>query len=209
MVLPALVRQLSSRSWHSRIPVLNTYRCLHASPYNRAQSPTVLKDLKCLFQSPPPALALGLAGAIPFVSAPVYMLNCGFLLPDIVTCQLTYGAVILSFLGGVRWGLLVKGGDSPPPTWGQYSWSVTPSLVGWMSLLLPDPTLGCALCAAGLAAAAYLDMSQPYYPAWFRALRFILSTAAVLSLLATIYCILRLGVKRHASDYLQDLSTSQ
>jgi hypothetical protein len=52
-------------------------------------------------------------------------------------------------------------------------------------------------------------MSQSYYPAWFRALRFILSTAAILSLLATIYCILRLGVKRHASDYLQDLSTSK
>jgi hypothetical protein len=33
------------------------------------------------------------------ISAPVYMLNCGFLLPDIVTSQLTYGAVILSFLG--------------------------------------------------------------------------------------------------------------
>ena len=27
------------------------------------------------------------------------MLNCGFLLPDIVTAQLSYGAVILSFLG--------------------------------------------------------------------------------------------------------------
>jgi hypothetical protein len=27
------------------------------------------------------------------------MLNCGFLLPDIVTAQLGYGAVILSFVG--------------------------------------------------------------------------------------------------------------
>ncbi len=48
MVLPALVRQLSSRSWQSRISVLNTYRCLHASPYNLAQSPTVLKGTCCL-----------------------------------------------------------------------------------------------------------------------------------------------------------------
>ncbi len=49
MVLPALlVRQLSSRSWQSRTPVLNTYRCLHASPYSLAQSPTVLKGTCCL-----------------------------------------------------------------------------------------------------------------------------------------------------------------
>jgi hypothetical protein len=33
--------------------------------------------------------------------------------------------------------------------------------VGWMSLLLPDPTLGCALCATGLAAAAYLGKTPP------------------------------------------------
>jgi hypothetical protein len=62
---------------------------------------------------------------------------------------------------------------------------------------------------SGVGFSPVADMSQSYYPSWFRALRFILSTAAVLSLLATIYCILRLGVKRHASDYLQDLSTSQ
>jgi hypothetical protein len=52
-----------------------------------------------------------------------------------------------------------------------------------------------------------LDMTQPAYPPWLRALRFLLSTTAVLSLLATIFCILTLGVRRHASDYLQDLST--
>jgi hypothetical protein len=38
-----------------------------------------------------------------------------------------------------------------------------------MSLLLPDPTLGCALCAAGLAAAAYLGkrVHQQSLPLFF------------------------------------------
>ena len=31
--------------------------------------------------------------------------------------------------GGVRWGLLVNGGDKMKPSWPQYSWAVTPSLL--------------------------------------------------------------------------------
>ena len=52
------------------------------------------------------------------------------------------------------------------------------------------------------------DLTHPGYPAWFRGLRLLLTTAAVLSLLATLFCIFTLGVRRHASDYLEDLSTT-
>ena len=64
---------------------------------------SVLADLRSLPRGPGPALCLGVAGLVPFVSAPVYMMNSGFFLPDIATAQLAYGASILSFLGGVRW----------------------------------------------------------------------------------------------------------
>lgn len=64
---------------------------------------SVLSDLRCLPQGPGPALCLGVAGLIPFVSAPLYMANSGYFLPDIASAQLAYGASILSFLGGVRW----------------------------------------------------------------------------------------------------------
>ena len=63
---------------------------------------SVLSDLRCLPQGPGPALCLGVAGLIPFVTAPLYMANSGYFLPDIATAQLAYGASILSFLGGVR-----------------------------------------------------------------------------------------------------------
>eukprot|EP00088_Acartia_fossae_P003666 TRINITY_DN11568_c0_g1_i2.p1 TRINITY_DN11568_c0_g1~~TRINITY_DN11568_c0_g1_i2.p1 ORF type:complete len:205 (-),score=0.63 TRINITY_DN11568_c0_g1_i2:94-708(-) len=163
---------------------------------------TIISDLKELPSSPKPALYLGLAGVIPFAAGPLYMLNSGFLLPDIVTAQLAYGATILSFLGGVRWGLLVKGDKDLPPSWAQYTWAVTPSLLAWVSILLPDIGLGVSLCASSLALTAYLDLTQSGYVGWFRGLRFLLSFFAVLSLIATLFCINKLGVKKHASDYL-------
>jgi hypothetical protein len=37
------------------------------------------------------------------------MAQTGVFLPGVATGQLAYGATILSFLGGVRWGILVRG----------------------------------------------------------------------------------------------------
>ena len=39
----------------------------------------------------------------------------------------------------------------------------------------------------------FLDIIQPGYPRWFRGLRFLLTSGAVFSLLATLYCIKNLG----------------
>jgi len=173
---------------------------LHSSPV-LAKKVNIIKDLRKLKESPQPALVLGISGLIPFASAPVYMINSGFLLPDIVTAQLAYGAVILSFLGGVRWGMLVNGGDKLPPSWPQYTWAVTPSLLAWTSILL-SPETGVTVCALSLALTAALDIIQPGYPRWFRGLRFLLTSGAVFSLLATLYCIKNLGTDKHASDFL-------
>ena len=69
----------------------------------------------------------------------------------------------------------------------QYTWAVTPSLVGWSSLLLPQ-TQGGLLCILGLCSAGYLDLVQYGYPSWFKGLRFLLTTVAVLSLWSTLMC---------------------
>ena len=194
--------QLSARCL-SKIPaVSSSLRLLHTSYPVTSKRITVFSDLKGLTSTPTPALSLGLAGLLPFVSAPVYMYNSGFFLPEVATAQLTYGATILSFLGGVRWGLLVHGSPSLPPSWSQYSWSVTPSLIAWVALLIPNFIVSCSLCSAGLLAALILDLQQQGYPGWFRGLRFILSLGAILSLLATMFLTQTLGVKKQASDYL-------
>jgi hypothetical protein len=85
---------------------------------------------------PSPIVALGFAGLLPFAAA-----TLGSLLPDAelrafsLRALVTYAAVILSFLGAVHWGLVLRaaGGET-----GRASVvGVLPSLVGWIALLLP------------------------------------------------------------------------
>ena len=150
--------------------VLSNRRQFSVSPVPKVnlKNISVLSDLRCLPQGPGPALCLGVAGLIPFVTAPLYMANSGYFLPDIATAQLAYGASILSFLGGVRcvicikfvlspltlmlsrWGMLVSGtGDDLPPSWAQFTWSVTPSLIAWTAVLVPSLIGGNVLCISG------------------------------------------------------------
>ena len=81
-------------------------------------------------------------GAIPFIALAVAM---GLLsAPTNSTAALwlqTYSAVILSFLGGIRWGLALAGRDPKAST---FVLSVWPSLAGWAILppaiiLAPGP----------------------------------------------------------------------
>ena len=74
------------------------------------------------------------------------------------------------------------------PTWMQYSWAVTPSLLAWTALLMPGTTPAVIISIGGLAAAGYLDLIQYGYPGWFKGLRFILTTVAILSLWSTLMC---------------------
>ena len=86
---------------------------------------------------PAGAQALGLAGLIPFVAAAIATL----LLPEAGQRELAgrvllgYGAVILSFLGGVHWGLVLR--DRPQQPFRPLAIGVLPSLLGWGSLFLP------------------------------------------------------------------------
>ena len=76
----------------------------------------------------------------------------------------------------------------------QYSWAVTPSLVAWSALLMPTAA-GCVTCVGGLGVAGYLDLIQYGYPHWFKGLRFLLTTGAILSLWSTLMCSLMLEAK--------------
>ncbi len=86
---------------------------------------------------PAGAQALGFGGLMPFVAAAFAMV----LLPDGGSRDLAarilvgYGAVILSFLGGVHWGLILR--DRPAEAVRPLTMAVLPSLAGWSTLLLP------------------------------------------------------------------------
>jgi hypothetical protein len=97
---------------------------------------------------PPLAMFLGLAGLAPFVAGAVGV----WALPVDRTAQMAsalaaYAAVIVSFLGGIHWGLAFRDpGGADTFSW---VWGVTPSLLVWAALLLP--TLSGSLGAAGVA----------------------------------------------------------
>jgi len=137
-------------------------------------------------QIPQTALSLGLAGLIPFFAT---ALAC-WIFDDELQAQAqfalgAYGAVILSFLGGVKWGVLLND-KTKLKKWGPIVLSVVPSIIGWFALLLPAfATL--AVLAAMMVLQYYFDIEsvkEKKLPPWYGRLRTILTTGAVISLLA-------------------------
>ena len=135
---------------------------------------------------PTPALVLGLAGLLPFFisaylsfSADVKSSATGLLSLG------AYGAVILSFLGGIRWGLVLNN-KAQVQKWAPLMWSVVPSLIAWPALLLPSRYMLLVL-VAGLLFQYAMDneaVKVKKMPNWFGRLRLILTTGAVLLLIA-------------------------
>eukprot|EP00096_Caligus_rogercresseyi_P005087 TRINITY_DN1995_c0_g1_i1.p1 TRINITY_DN1995_c0_g1~~TRINITY_DN1995_c0_g1_i1.p1 ORF type:complete len:183 (+),score=35.67 TRINITY_DN1995_c0_g1_i1:91-639(+) len=171
---------LLSLSRSCRRPPVSFFPCRYlASSENGGGS------IKALLRSPRPPLVLGLGGLLPFYAPPLYMLSYGAYEPSLATAQLAYGASILSFLGGVRWGILVKEEASD---WKGYILSVCPSLLAWITLLIPSVPFANLLFVVGLGSTAYLDITQSSYPPWFRGLRILLTTLAILSVFLTSIC---------------------
>lgn len=135
---------------------------------------------------PVPALVLGLGGLIPFFGAAVLV----WWQHDSSASQLAtkalgaYGAVILSFLGGVRWGNVLSD-DASLRRWMPLCLSVVPSLLAWPALLLAAvPQL--ALLCTGFTLQYALDVSaarRGEIPQWYGRLRLILTSGAIVSLL--------------------------
>jgi len=94
------------------------------------------------------AKPLGYGGLVPFAACALVMLA----MPDAGTRDLAgrallgYGAVILSFLGGVHWGLVLRGA-APQRAGRLLAAGVVPSLVGWVALLLPFEQAAAVLVA--------------------------------------------------------------
>ncbi|MCF4128028.1 DUF3429 domain-containing protein [Methylobacterium sp. SyP6R] len=134
--------------------------------------------------APPAALILGGAGLIPFVGLGALVI-LGQSLFGVAPRPLlaSYGAVIASFLGGLRWGAAAA---SPEGKGADYAVSVLPSLLAWAALLAPAPwdlrVLGALVLAWGL-----VDQDLPrrgLVPAWLGRLRLVLSGVAGVALLA-------------------------
>lgn len=139
------------------------------------------------------AWLLALAGALPFVAATVALLSeRSQVRVPAIAALVTYAAVILSFLGGIEWGLAVQ--ERHAAASGEVRErlratalvvSVVPSLAAWGVLWLPSPQwqLGAALGLFVAVWAADLALSrQGLVPAWFVDLRTAVTAVVAITL---------------------------
>jgi putative flippase GtrA len=123
------------------------------------------------------ARRLGYSGLLPFfVGAALVWLVHDELQPVVATWLAGYAAVIVSFLGGVHWGLAMRSSSSDTQ---EFGWAMAPPLVAWLALVMP-PHAGLVLLAVMLIVCYLVD--RRYYAAqgmapWLN-LRFRLSMLA-------------------------------
>ncbi len=130
---------------------------------------------------PRAVLVYGVLGLLPFLAPPVAGVLLPSLLPWAAVLLAFYGALILSFLGGARWGLAIA---RPAPPTAVVSLAMLPTLVALALLWLPSQARRWQLL--GLAAALALhwlwDIGGADLPHWYGRLRTILTAGAVVGL---------------------------
>jgi hypothetical protein len=136
---------------------------------------------------PPVARWLGGTGALPFLALALAALAgpAGWREASLLALA-AYGAVILSFLGGIQWGLAIAPGAPAEALARRLTISILPSLAGWAALLMPRD-VGLIVLAGSLVAVLAVDLravGKAEAPGWYRRLRWPLTLAATASLLA-------------------------
>jgi Protein of unknown function (DUF3429) len=138
------------------------------------------------------AILLTYAGAIPFVAAAVVilfgnMMGLGMYRGLATQAITTYAAVIVSFLGGIQWGIGIATHEQQPQTARSlFLLSVVPSLMAWAMLFLPatNARIIVAIFLVGFVwiIDALLHL-QKVIPTWFFKLRSIITGIVLLSLI--------------------------
>lgn len=137
----------------------------------------------------PPVIAwLGYGGLLPFLGAALALALEPAHRSLWLQMLLTYGAVILSFVGALHWGFaMVHPATTGTSAASLYVWSVVPSLMGWVAVLV-SPALGAGLLVAGFLAHYRQDLRLARLlplPHWYLPLRLQLTVVACLCLAST------------------------
>jgi len=137
------------------------------------------------------AVWLGGLGVVPFAAASA----AAVLAPPEIAVQgefalLVYGAVILSFLGGILWGRILAFGsveDIAKET-RTLIVSIVPSLIGWIAVLV-GPGLGLPVLTVAFFLMLFSDLRHAkggLFPAWYPKLRVPLTFAVIPLLMAPV-----------------------
>ncbi len=137
-------------------------------------------------------VSIGLAGVIPFLALTVVVvLGFELFIGREVSFLLTYGAVILSFLGGIIWGQILSSFSLKSEKVGLQKYlliSILPALISWVSLLI-EPRFGLILLGICFGCLFFVDKKLKIIninPVWYFKLRRILTILVVSSLLLSV-----------------------
>lgn len=135
--------------------------------------------------SPTVVAWLGYGGLIPFVALAAASALDPAHAATWLLGLLGYGAVILSFVGALHWGFAMTHPQlQAAPEQALYIWSVVPSLLGWVALLMV-PKAAAMLLMAGLLAHYRQDLRLSRVialPGWYLPLRLRLTAVACVCL---------------------------
>ncbi len=134
------------------------------------------------------AWALGVAGLIPFVGLSILFFRSTANAELAFRALVAYGMVILSFIGAIHWGAVLRQHASAsvrPPNW-PLLWGVIPSLWAWVTGLFPAHLQPLWLVAGLLLALAVDQFSYRSLglPQWMLPIRWAATTGASVSLCA-------------------------
>ncbi len=117
---------------------------------------------------------LALLGFMPFMIMALWLYGIASDHPwrqSTITLLTGYAAVMLSFLGGIRWGLALLGKSEDRQ--GHLILSIVPPLIGWLALITAPPLVFVFLAVAFAAQGAWDSLTLPpdAVPDWFRRTR--------------------------------------
>ena len=131
------------------------------------------------------AVRLGLLGILPFLLLSLWLAGIADGHPWQATTILLlsqYAAIVLSFLGGIRWGLAIHRAGGARTQ--DLAMTIFPPLVAWASLSVPLPYTFAVLAAAFAAQGAWdaFAVHTGAAPRWYGRLRGWLTAVAVAAL---------------------------
>ncbi|KAH8168330.1 mitochondrial inner membrane protein 1 [Sarocladium implicatum] len=174
----------------------------------------IIKDTFSLDNVPRESKILGLAGTLPYLAtsvSTVYLAwdlkqtvptgnalydaividhgTAQYLLSAVEPIQLGYGAVIISFLGAIHWGLeYAEKAPHPQRTRFRYGMGLMSSVVAWPTLMMPVPyALTTQFMAfVGLYFADARATTRGWAPQWYGSYRFMLTALVGLALFVSL-----------------------
>ena len=100
---------------------------------------------------------------------------------------ISYGAVILSFLGAVHWGYHIKEKISENEPYSKWFWSISPSIIAWFALInlfLNLIVYASLIISLGLVISLIVDYRVFKTVLWYKKLRIYLSFFSIFSVIS-------------------------